>query len=443
MLASTDKTREEENLAEIPAFGMRLVKSAVVYGANASGKTKLVDALSFMKKFVRNSSRETQLGDEIPVEPFRLSSLTDDAPSEFEVVFLHKKELYRYGFEVTREKVTAEWLFHRPKTKEVELFYRDGQNFELHPRKFSGIVNELVKNRNVRENALLISVAAQFNNAIASSVLQWFDRVQILSGLSLAGYQGYSMQQAEKPAQRQEILELLRQADFDIDDLSVQTVDVSQLPDSLPAELRAMITEQTAEGKKPKIFADVLTSRRQYGPDNQGVANVQFSMQRDESAGTQKFFALTGPLLDVIRRGLVLVVDELDSRLHPNLVCKIVALFNSAQHNSRNAQLLFNTQDTNLLSAGNLRRDQIWFAEKDKFGAASLFSLSDFKTDTVRKADNFELNYIRGKYGAIPFLGDFQALPTSEALPEAASSATPDVAPEPAGKPTKRTPHEG
>jgi hypothetical protein len=129
-------------------------------------------------------------------------------------------------------------------------------------------------------------------------------------------------------------------------------------------------------------------------------------MEDEESSGTKKFFALTGPVLDSIENGYVLVIDELDSKLHPNLVCKIVSLFNSKELNPKNAQLIFNTHDTNLLSSGLFRRDQIWFAEKDKYGASKLFSLADFKSE-VRKTENFEDNYIRGKYGAVPFLGEF------------------------------------
>ena len=121
----------------------------------------------------------------------------------------------------------------------------------------------------------------------------------------------------------------------------------------------------------------------------------------------------------MVRRYSVLVVDELDARLHPNLVSKIVHLFNSKAGNPNNAQLLFNTHDTNLLASGNFRRDQIWFTEKNRYGEASLYSLADFKTDQVRKDDNFEANYVRGKYGAVPYLGDFNALPT--ATPEAAA----------------------
>ncbi|MDO8898690.1 MAG: AAA family ATPase, partial [Bacteroidales bacterium] len=116
------------------------------------------------------------------------------------------------------------------------------------------------------------------------------------------------------------------------------------------------------------------------------------------------------PILDVIENGYTLVVDELDSKLHPNLVCKIVSLFNSKEFNKKNAQLIFNTHDTNLLSSGLFRRDQIWFTNKNKYGEAKLYSLADFKSDEVRKNDPYEDNYIKGKYGAVPFLGFFDNL---------------------------------
>ena len=115
-------------------------------------------------------------------------------------------------------------------------------------------------------------------------------------------------------------------------------------------------------------------------------------------------------MLNVLENGYTLVVDELDSKLHPNLVCKIISLFNSKDLNPKNAQLIFNTHDTNLLSSGLFRRDQVWFTEKDKYGAAKLYSLADFKSDEVRKNEAFEENYVRGKYGAVPFLGFFESL---------------------------------
>ena len=125
-------TREQENVFEVPKFGLRLLKSAVIYGANASGKTKLIDALHFMKTFILKSSKESQQGELIETEPFRLNTVTVGQPSMFEIVFIHEDEMYRYGFEATPQEVVSEWLYHRPNTKEVELFFREGQNFTIH-----------------------------------------------------------------------------------------------------------------------------------------------------------------------------------------------------------------------------------------------------------------------------------------------------------------------
>ena len=164
-----------------------------------------------------------------------------------------------------------------------------------------------------------------------------------------------------------------------------------------------------------EYFLDVLTTHRKYDANKNHVGEIQFSLDKEESSGTKNFFAITGPILDSLENGHVLVVDELDSKLHPNLVCKIVSLFNSTKLNPKNAQLIFNTHDTNLLNAGLFRRDQIWFTEKDKYGASKLFSLADFKSD-VRKTDKFEENYIKGKYGAVPVLGNFDNLMNPQTL---------------------------
>ncbi len=152
---------------------------------------------------------------------------------------------------------------------------------------------------------------------------------------------------------------------------------------------------------------DVQTAHIKYNESNQVVGSVMFSMKEAESSGTQKFFALAGPILNVLENGSVFVVDELDAKMHPNLVSAIVKLFHSATTNPKNAQLIFNTHDTNLLESDNFRRDQVWFTEKDRYGAATLYSLADFK---VRRNENFETNYIQGKYGAIPYLGNFSRL---------------------------------
>lgn len=407
MIASNyDKdTREEENVTHDDKFNLRILKSAVIYGANASGKSKFLDAMLFMKYFVINSSSSTQLGDPIRVSPFRLNTTSINEPTEFEIIFIHNKEMFRYGFEITQEKVHTEWLYHKPKTKEVELFYREGTDFDSHPRNFS-IGQMLQKGNLVRPNALMISVAAQFNDKVAARILSWFDNFRGLSGLDEDPYQGYTMGRTNDPLIKKRIISLLNAADLYIKDIQLEHVGEENLPDDMPKKIKEKILRDIREGSS-KYYSDVLTSHRVYDELNNHVSDTEFSMEDDESTGTKKFFALTGPILDALDRGLILIVDELDSKLHPNLVGSLVSLFNNKRVNKNNAQLIFNTQNTNLLESGLFRRDQIWFTQKDRYGAAKIFSLSDFKSE-VRKGENFEDNYIRGKYGALPYITDME-----------------------------------
>ena len=401
-------THELENVYNDPKFELRPLKSAVIYGANASGKSKFFEALSFMKYFVLSSSKESQKGDEIDTEPFKLSSETENAPSEFEVVFTLNEVLFRYGFEVDKKSVISEWLYYKPKTKEIELFYRDGNDFETHPRNFTK-GKTLVKEGFVRNNALLLSVAAQFNDKIANEVMDWFKDLKTISGLNESGYRGFTLSKTDDLNQKMNILELLKAADLGIQDIHLEKIELANLPSDLPKELKDRISKEVVDDKK-EILSDVLTSHKKFDSNKKAIDLVNFSMFDDESSGTKKFFALTGPILDVLENGFTLIVDELDSKLHPNLVCKIVSLFNSKEFNKKNAQLIFNTHDTNLLSSGLFRRDQIWFTDKNKYGEAKLYSLADFKSDEVRKTESFEENYIKGKYGAVPYLGFFNDL---------------------------------
>lgn len=402
------ESREEENVITNLKYKTRIVKSAVIYGANASGKSKFIEALMFMRHFAINSSKDSQKGDEISVEPFRLSSETDNSPSEFEVVFLHNDIQYRYGFEVEKTQVVSEWLYHKPKTKEVELFYRDFQDFEIHQRSFKkGAIG--VKEGLVRDNALLLSLAAQLNDKISIEVIEWFKRLKTISGLREEGYQGYTMSKTKDPKTKLRILELLKIADLGIQDIKLEMLDIDSLPKDMPKELKDRLIKESKE-ENTDIVSDILTTHKKYDESKRHIEDVSFSLDENESSGTRKFFALTGSILDVMENGYILVVDELDSKLHPNLVCKLVSLFNSKELNPKNAQLIFNTHDTNLLSSGLFRRDQIWFTEKNKYGAANLYSLADFKTDSVRKTEAFEENYIRGKYGSVPYLGLFDSL---------------------------------
>jgi AAA15 family ATPase/GTPase len=407
--SSYDKTtRVAENTFEVPRFGLRLLKSAVIYGANTSGKSKLFEGMRFMKHFVITSSKGTQKGDRIDVEPFLLSTETENEPSEFEITFIYNNELFRYGFELDKEKVIAEWLYHRPKTKEVELFYREEQEFVVHRTRFK-TGKKMVEGNLVRPNALLLSVAAQFNDKLSGDILSWFRKFNIISGIQEAGYQGFTLSKTKDEVSRWEILQLLKEADMGIDDLNLQYMNLENMPKNLPEEVKSFF-EKTLQEDEGEIISDVITDHKKYDENLKEKGRVKFSMEEDESSGTRKFFALSSPILETLKDADILAADELDAKLHPVLVCKLVELFNHKANLFPASQLIFNTHDTNLLSSGLFRRDQIWFTEKNRYGAATLYSLADFKTDQVRKEDNFEKNYIQGRYGAIPFLGDFSKL---------------------------------
>jgi len=398
------ETREAENITLDEKFNLRVLKSAVVYGANASGKSKLFDALMFMKYFVITSSKDSLRGDGIDVEPFRLNSESEKEPSEFEVIFTHEDILYRYGFEVDKRQVIAEWLYYKPKTKEIELFYRDGGTFETHDRNFSK-GRMVIREGLVRDNALLLSVSAQFNDSVSIAVTEWFKNLRTFSEIDESGYHGLTMSRTRDPNHKERILELLKAADLGIRDVNLKKLDSNRNSRELNDKFTMEVYDVEAE-----YFTDVLTVHRKYGADRKPIGVVDLSLEDDESSGTRKFLALVGPILDALDKGYILVIDELDAKLHPNLVSKIVGLFNSYDLNRKGAQLIFNTHNTNLLSSGLFRRDQIWFTEKNKFGEARLYSLADFKSDEVRKTEPFEENYIRGKYGGVPFLGFFDNL---------------------------------
>jgi hypothetical protein len=401
------ETLEDSNVFYNEKYNLRILKSAVFLGANASGKTNLFQALGTMKTIVLTSSRETQKNDELDVTPFLLSTETEGEPCEFEVTFIYNDELYRYGFEVNRKRVKAEWLYYRPNKKEIEIFYRDGNEFTTHERLFSK-GRTLIKGDFIRDNALMVSVAAQFNDQLSGNVLNWFTETNVISGIYQEEIKGFTMNQIENSDKRERILNLLQSADLGIRDINLKDVDIDSLPDDMPLEIKTSIIEDMKKDNQ-YFFSDTITIHDKYNENYEKTGSVSFSMEQDESHGTQKFFNLSGPILNTLQNGLTLIVDELDSRLHTNLIIKIISLFSDPEINTKNAQLIFNSHDTRVLSLKKFRKDQIWFIEKNRYGASKLYSLSDFDSNTIRKSASYEEKYLEGRFGAIPYLEAFDS----------------------------------
>jgi hypothetical protein len=402
-LVAKDKTVDTSNLIKTDSE-ISLLKTAVIYGANASGKSNLLKALLFMKSFMVNSSKESQSTDKIGVEPFKLGLYGETSPSHFELVFIMDGIRYRYGFEADRNRVSAEWLYYVPSSRETSVFSRK-DNVIAVSKKFDA---EGIDKR-TRNNALYLSVCAQFNVPLAEKILAWVsDKLNVLSGLHDHHYRNYTAGTCDTDANRLRISSLIKALDTGISGITVErnTLGIDSLPSAMPEELKKLITR----GSDSFTQVSVKTTHKKYGNDGSFVGEEEFDMDENESDGTQKLFALAGPLLHALKEGEVLLIDELDSRLHPLVTLAIIRLFSEVESNSKNAQLIFVTHDTNLLDKSLFRRDQIWFTEKNRYGATSLYSLAEFK---IRNDASFGSDYIKGKYGAIPFIGslDIKASP--------------------------------
>ncbi|AVH65064.1 MULTISPECIES: AAA family ATPase [Nostoc cyanobionts] len=398
-LVAENKKLEKNNVFEIDN-DLKLLKSAAIYGANASGKSNLATALGFMRWFMINSSKETQSTEKIGVERFKLNTETEEKPSFFEIVFLMNGKRYRYGFEATRDKVVSEWLFYVPKSKETKLFERNLGKFSVSKTyKADGIQQK------TRHNALFLSVSAQFNVQIAEKILDWLtNKVALISTLNDRGYRGYTVSCLMNNENKDEILQLLKKLDLGFSDLKIEESEITadSLPKELPDELKNLILKN-GEGK----LSSVQTTHQKFDGKGNLVSIEVFDLDEQESEGTKKVFSLAGPLVDTLKNGQLLIIDEFDARIHPLISRAIVELFNSNETNPNNAQLIFMTHDTNLLNKKLFRRDQIWFTEKNRYGATDLYSLAEYN---ISNDASFESDYIQGRYGAIPYIGNLNHL---------------------------------
>ena len=402
----TDKNKKLPNSF---AVGKRnLLKSCVIYGANASGKSNVLKAMAFMREMVLNSSKVTQSTDSLPHAPFRLNTETENASSHFEIIFLQDGVKYRYGFEMDSTKVYAEWLFVAKETaKESRLFERDlDEDKELY---INAVKFKEGKGVKVPDNQLFLWRCDQQGGEVSRIILQWFSAFNFISGLENKTYFNFALKQMQDDTIKLDLIDLLHRADLGIDELTIDERELStEQLEQTPVQLRGQMLQGQGEIKTIEVRA----YHKKFDADNNLVGKEAFQFERDESEGTQKFFALSAPILDTLKEGKVLLIDELDSSLHPKLTEAFIRLFHNPEVNKHNAQLIFTTHDTNLLSIPDLfERDQVWFTEKDQYSCTELYSLLEFRKNTkgrdVRATDNLERNYLQGVFGATPYLGEF------------------------------------
>lgn len=380
----------------------KLLRSAVIYGANSSGKSNLIKALDRMRDNVLFSVRLNS-SDALDFSPFLLSSESENQATFFEVIFYVDAIKYRYGYEYNYTEIINEWLFVGNNSKtEKPLFIRTKEGIAVADKFEEGKGKEVSTN----DNRLFISLVAQLGGIVSKKILEWFKNYNVLSGLQHKDYNGFTSTMLHKKLDgcNQSLLffENLKLGFKEIktNELEFNPLDI---PEEVPKSLQLKLIKELA-GKKE---ITLKTAHNKFDKKGNFVDTVFFDKDKNESEGTNKIIDLSGPIFDTLSLGKLLIIDELDAKLHPLITKHIVGLFNNPLTNTKNAQLLFATHDTNLLSTDLFRRDQIWFTEKDDFEQTDLYSLYDFNLPDgtkIRNDANIEKNYIRGRYGAIPFI---------------------------------------
>jgi AAA15 family ATPase/GTPase len=380
-----------------------LLRSAAIYGANASGKSNLVQAFDFFQNFVLQSSETHREGHEIPVLPFLLDPKLAKKSSELEITFLLDGVRHQYGFIVSPERVSEEWLTVYPKGKPQEWFRRivgaSGRSeWSFSRTHMRGDKIQLADR--TRENALFLTVAAQWNHPQIKTIYAWFEnRIRVLP--RQIDTMTDTRRQLVKDAHFCDwAAGILRAADTGISGVYASTREINKDDFRFPNDMSADPTNSVTR-EFLKIFKlDVRIRRRLPGSDTE----IEWDLEH-ESDGTQRMLELLGPIRDVLEQGAVLIMDELDTSLHAFITRAIVRLFNNPDTNPNGAQLVFTTHDTSLLDLTIFRRDQIWLTEKDQSGATDLYSLQDY---SPRKGEAIQKGYLLGRYGAVPFIGPFE-----------------------------------
>lgn len=394
LVASKDKTLQDTHtLATGIKAAPTLLRSAVIYGANASGKSNLIKALQYMRGVVLESASVIQPGQTFAVPPFRLDAEFVSQPTEFEATFLLDGVRYQYGFAMTPQRIVSEHLLVYKAFKPQRWFERYfdtamGKDVYDFGPGLKGPKN--VWEGATRPNALFMSMAVQLNSEALRPVFDWFSSQLIIFNEQAQLNPQISIQRLKQAEGRKEICDFLSAADISIADIDVVTRKVSG--QAVHFDVVAGKTEvRTEEMEEHQL--------RFYHVTENGKAVFELA---DESNGTRNLLFLTGPVLDILSKGLTLVIDELDTSLHTLLVRELVRLFHRPEANTGGAQLIFTTHDTSLLDAPELfRRDQVWFVEKDRDQASALVALSEF---SPRKNEALERGYLMGRYGGVPFL---------------------------------------
>jgi len=372
-----------------------LLKSCLMYGPNGSGKTNFINAIDFMKTVV-TSELDVQSKIISSISGFLFNQNAIEKPISFSISFIIDGVLYDYGFSILNNKIISEYL-DKKLQRTTNVFKRSGSDFKtikLNTQDFKNVEHVI---QNTREDVLFLSWANFCNNEMAMKIYKWFDDIQIFNaddtGLMLSATVEY-MENNERA--KNEIINLMHDVGINFEDFELEIKD-SEANEFLMDALKKSYKEKLKGIMKARMI-DLKVKQKVYDKDWNEFTTADFGFEL-ESAGTKKLFEIAGPIISAINNGSVVLIDEIDARLHPALVRHLVMMFNSLSHNPKNAQLICNTHDVTLLDE-DIRRDQIYFLEKNEFGVSDLYCLCDFKG--VRKDSKILKQYLLGAYGALP-----------------------------------------
>ncbi len=391
--ASSLKGREAGLIECAAASGGRVLPAAVIYGANASGKSNLVNAMGTLCGMVLLSQIKGEPGGEVPRHPFRLDEDSPRSPSRFDIDFLIDGVRHHYGFEASDSAFESEWLYAFPKSYRQTLFERTGDEFRF-GRELRG-QNRVIAGL-TRPNSLFVSAAAQNGHEQISKVFSYFRSIR--GDQNMAASEEEVSERFTGKELDGRVIDFLGKIDTGVIDYRLSESELSEKDLGIPQEAFALLKK--ISGPEPPKWATIELAHR-----GRGDAPFYLDMER-ESAGTRRLLIVLDLAFRALDEGAPLFIDELNASLHTQAAEAVMQLFCSRETNPKGAQLIATTHDTNLLASPLLRRDEVWFTEKDAEGATRLYPLTDIRT---RKGDNIEKGYLQGRYGGVPFIDTFTA----------------------------------
>jgi AAA15 family ATPase/GTPase len=370
---------------------INILKSIALLGANSAGKSNLFKGFDLMRYMVINSAKESELTKTYTIEPFMLSTETENKPSMFECTMMVDNIIYRYGYMADNKKIHSEWLYMIVKRREETVFIRNKNEYEIVKRFPTDFKNKLIMLAEfTRDDALYLSVLSQFNIDLAMQISKWFAKNTIYAEPNLDDALSYTAGLLADPNYSSLLNEIIEKSDLGFSGVERQADKQAE---------QKVFTKNSRRSSNPRPKIKLTSTHIKYDSKNRKVEKISLELNKDESSGAQKLIALLGPMIKVLMDGGTFWIDDFDAKIHPYIITMVMDLFNSDKYNQNGAQLVSISYNQQILK--KLRRDQIAFLNKDAYGASSITALYIFNP-SVRSNAIFDKEYLQGQYGGVP-----------------------------------------